>query len=366
MSDQRITCLTFAGLANRSLEAYLALVLEAEDARVEVIRSYDGVANERVRYHCPSDYITESRFLVMIWKFLMTFRLALSGRFDAIYAIHSVPHLYLAYIASVISRKPLICSVIAGITEFKLHGRFFQRINEMIARRARLVIIHKESTERYLQRLGLQKKNIVKYRMLNLVALRVFYPMKVEKTIDIVVISMLLPDKHINISIDIVAKLKESFPNIQAGIVGDGPLMEELKEYTISKGLEDNITFFGYISDSKRLNEILNASQVFVLNSSHEGGPFSIVESMNAGVCCVASRVGEVPFRIQDGHNGFIVDKYDDVDTYVSILKKLLENPGALREFQRRAAETRNEHPTEAIDFWRTLVKHLSEGKVPK
>jgi glycosyltransferase involved in cell wall biosynthesis len=337
----------------------MALILAEDDVEIEVVRSYTGTPHPRVRYHCPPSYFGENAILVLLWKVLITIRLVLSGRFDVIYAIHSVPHLYLGYLASAFSRKPLVYSVIGGIMELKRHGWMFQKMNEKIARRATLVIVNKKRTVNFLTQIGFRKENVIRYRFLNLIAASNFYPLETTKSYDLIVVSWLLPGKHIDLFIDIVDILKQQFPNITAAIVGDGALRETLEDYSKSKGLSENVKFLGYISDSEKLNRILNSSKIFVLNSSYEGGPFTIVEAMFAGICCVASRVGEVPFRIKHGYNGFIVDRYDDIDEYVILLSSLLENEQSLQEMQKNASKSKENHPKDSIRFWHELVQHL-------
>jgi len=363
MSEKPVRILMFAGLANRSLDSFLALILEEEGVLVDVVRSSAGTPNPRVSYHTPPNSFPNNSLMVLLWKLLISLKLSLSKQFDVAYAINSTPHLYLAYLSSVISRRPLLYYVIDGNTEFGRAGSLLQKINKMISRRARIIITTENTTAEYLINGEIDKRKIVQYRFLNLIANRLFYPLNTEKTLDLVVISMLLPDKHIDAFIDIVDKLKETKPNITAGIVGSGPLRESLEEYARTRGLSNNITFFGYISSPEELNRILNSAQFFVLNSSHEGGPFTIVEAMNAGICCVASNVGEVSFRIKQGHNGFIVDQYDDVDTYVNILQNLLNNPDTLLEVQRNAADSKNQHPEVATRFWHALIKALAQAK---
>lgn len=363
MSEKIVRILTFAGLANRSLDAFLALTLEADGVLVDVVRSNAGNPDSRITYHCPPEFLANNPTLVLLWKIFVSLKLSLSRQFDVMHAIYGVPHLYLAYLSSVISRRPLVYSVIAGRIEFEISGRLVQKLNEMIARRARLVIVNENTTVEYLQNVGLDRRKIIRYRFLNLIANRHFYTLNIEKTLDLVVVSMLLPDKHIDVFIDIVDKLRETMPNITAGIVGSGPLRESLEEYSGLRGLSKNITFYGFVSSHEELNRILNSAQIFVLNSSHEGGPFSIVEAMNAGICCVASRVGEVSLRITHGHNGFIVNRYDDVDTYANLLRNLLSNPETLREMQSNAADSRNQHPMKAVRFWRALVRALSQAR---
>jgi glycosyltransferase involved in cell wall biosynthesis len=360
MHKDNIRFLVFAGLSNRSLESFLELILQAENTTVDVVRSEKGTHNPRVTYHYPPKSMTRYPILIILWKVLITFRLAFSGKFDISYSIHSVPHLYLGYLASIISRKPLLYYIIAGVAEFEWHGGLLQQFTERIARRARFVIVSNQSTINYLVNLGVERRRIIHYRFMNLTAIKNFHPLDIEKSLHLVVVSALLKFKHVDIFIDIVETLKNSIPDITAGIVGDGPECDALSQYAALKGLSKNITFYGYVTDPEELNRILNSAEIFVLNSSHEGGPFTIIEAMYAGICCVASKVGDVKYRIKHGHDGYIVNRYDDVEEYVSRILYLLENPKILIEFQKNAAETRYNIQMGRIGFWQSLITHLS------
>ena len=364
MFDKGVKILTFAGLFDRLLDAHLAFILEGNNVHIDVVRSHQGTLNSQITYHAPPYPLAKNSILTLLWKVYMAVRLSLTGKYDAIYSIHSFPHLYLAFIASIISRKPLLYTVIAGESEFNIRGWIIRKLSEKLIRRVSIIIVRMESTKEYLiKNFGIDKRRIIQYQMLNLPAIRHFYPLNIEKTLDLVVVSSLLPDKHIELFIDIVAHLKKTIPNITAGIVGGGPLRESLEEYAKSKGLSDNITFYGFVSSTEKLNQILNSAQAFVLNSSHEGAPNTIVEAMNAGIFCVASRVGEVPIRIKHGYDGFIIDRYDDLDTYVRIIQDSLSNPEAMRVLQRRAAESKKNLSRKAIKFWRALIARLIQAR---
>jgi len=361
LSRKVVRILAFAGLFDRLFEAHFAFILEGNNVHIDVIRANQGPPNPQISYHTPPKALANNVLLVLLWKIIKTIQLSITGKYDALYAIYNVPHLYLAYLASILTRKLLIYTVIAGPSEYLVNGRILQKISGMVVRRVDFVIVRVSSTGDYLVKFhGVREKNIVQYPMLNLPAIRHFRPLGIEKTLDLIVVSMLRPDKHIELFIDIVDQLQKEIPEISAGIVGDGPQRRSLEEYVESKGLSDNIHFFGLITSPDEINKILNSAHVFVMNSSHEGAPNTIVEAMNAGVFCVSSRVGDVPFRIIDGYNGFIVDQYDDIDTYVSILLPLLRNPEELSELQNRAAESKKKLSRKAILVWRELITRLA------
>ena len=70
--------------------------------------------------------------------------------------------------------------------------------------------------------------------------------------------------------------------DVKAILIGDGPLFSGIK----NKSESENINFLGSRTD---VNELLNAADVFVLPSLHEGLPFVLVEAQVNGLPCIAS-----------------------------------------------------------------------------
>lgn len=71
-------------------------------------------------------------------------------------------------------------------------------------------------------------------------------------------------------------------------LVGDGPLKNELIEYTKTLKLEDRVIFLGNRED---VPELLNASDIVILSSKTEGFGLAIVEGMAAGKPVIASNI---------------------------------------------------------------------------
>ena len=71
-------------------------------------------------------------------------------------------------------------------------------------------------------------------------------------------------------------------------LVGDGPLRNEIEQKAKNLGIEKDVLFLGVRSD---INCLLQAFDVFVFPSLHEGLPVSLIEAQGAGVPCVISDV---------------------------------------------------------------------------
>ncbi len=64
----------------------------------------------------------------------------------------------------------------------------------------------------------------------------------------------------------------------------------------------------GYINDERRIVDVYNASDVFVLPSLSENLPNTIMEAMACGVPCVGFRVGGIPEEIDHKRNGYVAE----------------------------------------------------------
>ncbi len=102
--------------------------------------------------------------------------------------------------------------------------------------------------------------------------------------------------------------------DVTAVIAGDGPERVRLEKLATSK-----IIFTGNLNRDQVL-KYLPTSDVFVLPSFFEWGPNSLQEAMSMAKVCIATRVGGTPEMIEDGKNGFLVEKKD-----ADGLKKALE-----------------------------------------
>lgn len=97
--------------------------------------------------------------------------------------------------------------------------------------------------------------------------------------------------KNQNFIIDIFADLNKKESRYRLLLIGDGPMMEELKKKTDELGLERRIVFFGA---SSHVDRLLNAIDLILMPSFHEGFPLTLVEEQANGLSCIVSdRIGK-------------------------------------------------------------------------
>ncbi|MDM5222780.1 glycosyltransferase family 1 protein [Peribacillus sp. NJ11] len=92
--------------------------------------------------------------------------------------------------------------------------------------------------------------------------------------------------KNHSLLIDIFADFIREKENSYLILVGEGPLKPEILTKVKAHKLENKVKFLGVRSD---INRILQAFDVFVFPSLHEGLPVSLIEAQAAGLPCLIS-----------------------------------------------------------------------------
>lgn len=110
----------------------------------------------------------------------------------------------------------------------------------------------------------------------------------------------------------------------------------EIERLARARGVDQAIRFLGYYRDTLRL---LAAMDLFLLPSTWEGLPVSILEALHAGVPVIATRVGGIPEIIRDGQEGLLIEPRRP-DQIAEAVIRLARN-WALRAELSRAADVR-------------------------
>jgi len=111
-------------------------------------------------------------------------------------------------------------------------------------------------------------------------------------------------------------------PEAKLILVGDGPVMKEMKALTKDLGLEKNVVFMGSINYDKLLQSgVYEASKLFATASSCEVQPISILEAMGFGLPIVGVKAMGVTELIRD--NGIVCEKGNTKELAEAIVKIL-------------------------------------------
>ena len=105
-------------------------------------------------------------------------------------------------------------------------------------------------------------------------------------------------------------------------LVGDGPEMGAVNKQIKKLGLRERVVLLG---KQENLHELYAISDACVLMSEKESFGLVLLEAMLHGVPCLGTNIGGIPEVIQDGVNGYIVEKGDS-DSAAEKLYELLKD----------------------------------------
>ncbi|MCD2205031.1 glycosyltransferase family 4 protein [Halobacterium sp. KA-6] len=137
--------------------------------------------------------------------------------------------------------------------------------------------------------------------------------------------------------LDAMKYVTEEFPKAKLHIVGSGPLRDELESRATDNGIEESVTFHGFVDDDK-LVELLHQARAFVHPSLSEGFSHVRLEAMSSGCPVIGTNVSGAHDLTRDGTDGRIVPTGDSQALAAAMLE-LLENDDLVEEMGRNARE---------------------------
>ena len=120
--------------------------------------------------------------------------------------------------------------------------------------------------------------------------------------------------------------VQKNYPDASLTLLGNGPLKSEIEQYVLDHHLQ-NVTFVGQVPNTE-IYRYLDEADIMVSSSRFDNMPVSILEGFKAGLLVIASKVGGVPYMIEDGKNGLLFDSDNDVQMAEKMLAAV-EHPEA-------------------------------------
>ena len=157
-------------------------------------------------------------------------------------------------------------------------------------------IIGKTRDNKYISRLGIEKRNIKKEKKLN--------------TFIIISCSNVIKLKRIDLIINALSAMDEEY-SVKWYHFGDGELFNSISEMAEEKlGHLKNIEYhlMGHVNNSDLIDFYeKNSPDLFINTSDIEGIPVSIMEALSYGIPVIARNVGGINEIVKDGINGFLL-----------------------------------------------------------
>ncbi|MHC4269626.1 MAG: glycosyltransferase [Planctomycetota bacterium] len=145
-------------------------------------------------------------------------------------------------------------------------------------------------------------------------------------------------DKDLPTFLKVARKTLLHYPDTIFVLVGEGRTneMDMLKRQCVEDGMDKSVIFTGFRSD---LKNIYSALDLFLMTSTAEGLPNTVLEAMSMGVPVVSTSVDGVPELVIDGKTGYLC-RIGAVDNLTEKVKVLIEN-NELRECFSKASRER-------------------------
>ena len=144
-------------------------------------------------------------------------------------------------------------------------------------------------------------------------------------------VGSLIERKRPDLFLRIAKKVLSKCPNTKWVWVGDGPLKGMVSSLVDELGIDDNVILLGERKDVSRL---LKGFDLFLLTSSAEALPLSLLEASSTGLPIVATRSDGNTEIVDEGLTGYLAD-VNDFDAYCDGCRKLLCDPHLLDEFSK-------------------------------
>jgi glycosyltransferase involved in cell wall biosynthesis len=154
----------------------------------------------------------------------------------------------------------------------------------------------------------------------------------------ILVVGNLLAGKGHELVLGAVARLKDSHPNLQCQIIGEGADRNRFVDLTRELGLGDRVHFLGRRSRAEVAAAMRNCT-VFVLPSRYEGLGCVYLEAMACGKPAIACRGQGIDEVIHHGRNGWLIP-VDGLEELVQGLQLLLGDAALRAQIGEAARQT--------------------------
>lgn len=153
--------------------------------------------------------------------------------------------------------------------------------------------------------------------------------------------------------------ISEGYNNVKLLLLGDGVLLDDMKQYSKTLGIEDNIIFKGYIKEVCNYYQI---SDICVSSSRIEGLPFNIMEAMSTGLPVIASKIKGHIDLVNPGDNGFVYE-YNNINEFCNHVKVLYNDRNLLNNMKISSHDLSKNYSLESVftEITRIMINEIND-----
>ncbi|MCD6303476.1 MAG: glycosyltransferase family 4 protein [Planctomycetes bacterium] len=145
-----------------------------------------------------------------------------------------------------------------------------------------------------------------------------------------------------------------------AGAPKEPDYRRRVEEFISREDLSGRVELLGHVGHEKLIEQLARAS-VLVLPSRQENSPMAIAEAMAVGLPVISSNRCEMPYMIDEGRTGFLVDP-EDTAQIADRICRLLDEPALCRRMGREARQEalRRWHPDQVARRTLQLYREIA------
>ena len=128
---------------------------------------------------------------------------------------------------------------------------------------------------------------------------------------NIVSVGRLAKEKGYDLLLPIIKKVKDVLPDVHLWLIGMGVEESSLKKQAADLGIEDNVTFTGFL---KNPYSLMSQMDLFVCSSRAEGFSLVIAEAMILGLPVVSTNCSGPNELLSGGKYGILCETYDELE----------------------------------------------------
>ena len=318
-----------------------------------IFRDSCGYKYEKLYYHSPK--YNKNTIITQLSKVILMVRHMPKDTKICI-GVYEIPHGVIAYLMGKFWRIPVVISIISNPGYTVIRKGLRKKLSNFMYKRCSAITVTGTKSKNFLIQNGINRKKI--FIIVCPIDIEYFKVIpSVKKKYDIISIGRLSPEKELFNLLKIVSILKNSMPNIKVGIAGNGPERKKIEMEISRLHLESNVDMLGYIKDTA---DCFNSGRIFVLTSSSEGLPRTILQAMACGLPCVSSDVGDISDIITNGINGYLIEDYKDIENYVKVIHELLFSPNNTKLGRKARESIEKYHSYESTSLlWENILRHI-------
>ena len=220
-----------------------------------------------------------------------------------------------------------------------LLARYF---SAWFANQAQAILVPSYKMKRFLIEYGVKKTKPI-YTLPTGVNLKIFKKskegfLKIRKKLKIPFGSRVLlfvgrmgEEKNPSFLLYSMEEILKKFENIFLLMVGDGPILEKLKNLALKLKIEKNVIFTGAVPHSE-IPHYYQAADIFVFSSQTETQGIVILEAIASGLPVVALKDEAFKEMVIENKNGFLIKKASPKNFAKKVLE-VLKNPSLYKKF---------------------------------